>query len=139
MEVELKKTKITKSIVDQSLSGGYNLIYHNLHFDILGWCLIKNIRKVLLYNRLTNQIFTLPYAKFFGDDIRIEDAQEQRSDGKGGWVFPTIKKVKIYCCDLHNTITFSQDVSQTFEDMENIFTKVKDFYKQVNQKGQIYL
>lgn len=139
MEVELKKTKITKSIVEQSLSGSYNLMHQNHNYDILGWCLIKKIRKVLLYNRLTNQILTLPYVKFFGDDIKIEEKGEQRSDGNGGWIYPNIKKIRIYFCDLSACTYISQDENQTFEDMENIFTKVKDFYKQVNQKGQIYL
>ena len=38
MEVILKKTKITKSILEQSLIGNDSLYLGHPSFDILGWC-----------------------------------------------------------------------------------------------------
>jgi len=58
MEVQLKKTKITSNIVKQSLSGNYGLMLNNSNYDILGWCLHDKRRKVLMYNRLSNQVVT---------------------------------------------------------------------------------
>ena len=42
MEVVLKKTKITKSILQQSIYGHESLYIGNPNYDFLGWCRIKD-------------------------------------------------------------------------------------------------
>lgn len=144
MEVILKKTKITKSIVEQSLSGSLSLTYEKLeNHDILGWCIVKKgkyaYRLVLIYNNKTNQLFKLNYTAGTGDRILMTEESVQRSDNKGGYIFPVVKKIKILYPDLNNSSIIEQREDETYEDMEEKLKSIRDFYKIVNEKGQIYL
>lgn len=141
MEVELKKTKITKSIVEQSLSGNYSILYNWTNYDILGWCSTKSgkytVRKVLLYDRIRNSVVKWQYTS--PSKITMIEESVQRDDKNGGYIFPVLKKIKIPYEDLNNTLTLEQAEDETYEDMEQKLKKIKEFYNIVNQKGQIYL
>lgn len=142
MTVELKKTKITTSIVNQSLLGNYSLFYNCEGYDMLGWCLIKAkkgyVRYNILYRRATNQIIKLPYIL---KDSHIELIKEsvQRSDNNGGYIYPTVYKLKIHWYDFNNTQAIKEQFEETDEYMEELFKKVKGFRFITEQKGQIYL
>ena len=144
MIVELKKTKITKSIVDQSLSGRYSLFYNYQNScDILGWCMIKSkkgyIRYNLLYHRNDKQILKLPYIVNEKKDIELYKEGVQRGSNEGGWVFPIVYKLKVRWTDFNNSQVILEQTEETDEKMEKLFQEVKDFAHVVNQKGQIYL
>jgi hypothetical protein len=139
--VELKKTKITKSIVDQSLRGNYSIYLDNKSYDILGWCLMtgkSKLRYTLLYERASNQVIKLPHI-VSEKDVELTHEGVQRGSNKGGWVFPVVYRIKVRWRDFNNT----QYVYEQFEDSDEIalekFQKVKDFVHIVNQKSQIYL
>ena len=144
MEVVLKKTKITKSIVEQSLSGNYSLMYEKLdNYTILGWCSHKTgkytIRRVLLYNKLNNFIIKLPYSSPEKITIKEEIVQRDDKNCKGGYVFPVVKIIIVQYPDLNNSLRLEQREDETYEDMEEKLKNIKDFYRIVNEKGQIYL
>jgi hypothetical protein len=138
MEVELKKSKITKSIVDQSLIGSYSIFYNQEGYDVLGWCFIKNLRYVLLYKRLTNQIIKLPYVVHISD-IKFYKERTQKGSSDGGYTFPEIYYLKAYCSDFRNTIPILIQNTETDEQMETYHKNVTMFVTLVNLKGQIYL
>lgn len=141
MIVELKKTKITKSIVQQSLMGSYSLFYNWEGYDILGWCMIKskhNIRWTLLYKRISNQIIIFPYISNH-KYLEIIEKSVQKSDPEGGYSFPLMLSIKVYCNDLNRTINILEQTTETKEEMEQMFEKCKQFLIIVDQKGQIYL
>lgn len=141
MIVELKKTKITKSIVQQSLLGSYSLFYNWEGYDVLGWCLVKtkhNIRWTLLYKRISNQIIILPYISNH-KKLEIIEKTVQKQNPEGGYSFPLILFIKVYCNDLNSTITILEQTTETNEQMNEKFNKCKEFLTIVNQKGQIYL
>lgn len=140
MEVQLKKTKITSNIVKQSLSGGYGLMLDNSNYDILGWCLHDKRRKVLMYNRLSNQVVTLPYIQnTLPPNISMEREGVQRDDGNGGWIFPYVYKIKVYFIDARYGMTLVEQINESDEQMNDKLTKIRQFILAVNKAGQIYL
>lgn len=139
MIVELKKTKITKSIVMQSLRAKDERYYSHFNYNVLGWCLISGKRPerlILLYDRIKNNILTLPYINKLSEG-EITSRGEQRGDGKGGYIVPTVYRLNIYLPDLHKNkcILWSDDEKE-------VITKKDEFHKflrEVEIKGQIYL
>lgn len=143
MIVELKRTKVTKSIVDQSLMGRYRLFYDwETFYDVLGWCMIKSgksyLRYVLLYYRIDNRIIKLPFI-LLDKDIELYKEGVQRGDGKNGYTFPIVYKLKVRWANFNNSQLLVEQTDETDEQMEALFLKVKQFKKLVEQKGQIYL
>lgn len=143
MEVILKKTKITKSIIDQSLRGSYGLHYSWEGYDILGWVGIKRAKEyyrwTLLYKRNTQQIIKIPY---IDSKTRVESFREgtQLSDGNKGWIYPSIKKIRISYPDKFSSWVNQQDYPvETNEEMDEKFENLKKHILEVNQKGQIYI
>lgn len=53
MEVILKKTKITNSILNQTLMA--NVVDLNT-FEVLGFCILKNVKWIILYKPITNEL-----------------------------------------------------------------------------------
>jgi len=140
MEVQLKKTKITSNIVKQSLSGNYGLMLNNSNYDILGWCLHDKRRKVLMYNRLSNQVVTLPYVQnTLPPNISMERESVQRDDGKGGWIFPHVYKIKVFFTDARWYETLVEQVDESDEQMNDKLIKIQQFVLAVNKAGQIYV
>ena len=144
MIIELKKTKITKSIVDQSLHGKSNLFYKwENNYDILGWCMIKvkrgYIRYNLLYHRVDNQIIKLPYIISETRDIELYKESVQRPLKDGGYEYPYVYKLKLRWVDFNNSQIILEQTTETDEKMQELFQKVKDFKHIIEQKGQIYL
>lgn len=139
MVVELKKTKVTKSIVMQSLGANDERYFNHFNYDILGWCLIngkRNERLILLYDRIKNSIITLPCTSKLSEG-EITSRGEQRDDGKGGYIFPTVYRLYIYLPDLHKNkcILWSDDEKEVITKRDNLHK----FLREVEQKGQIYL
>jgi len=145
MVVELKKCKITKSIVDQSLNGGYKLFYDwERSYDILGWCIFKTTKRYLrynlLYHRNDNQIIKLPYIVNKDKDIELfKESVQRKSEDNIGYIYPNVYKLRLRWTDFNNSQIILEQTNQTDETMQELFQKVKDFKHIVEQKGQIYL
>ncbi len=140
MIVELRRTKITKSIVNQTLLGDNSLYTDwSAFYDILGWCLMsgkRDERWILLYHRTRNTLLRLPYIKKLVDD-EITSRGEQTSDGNGGYTYPTIYRLHIYQIDRGSKacIAWTGEESKISKSKE----KLREFIEIVNQKGQIFI
>jgi len=140
MEVLLKKTKITKSVVNQTLLGDSSLYTDWSEFyDILGWCLIsgkRDERWILLYHRTKNTLLRLPYIQKLSEG-ELVSRNEQQSDNKGGYIYPKVYRLYTYQIDRSRTacISWSEDESKILGEKE----KLHEFIKTVNQKGQIFI
>lgn len=143
MEVILKKTKITKSIIDQSLRGPYSLYFNWTGYDILGWVGIKRSKEyyrwTLFYKNDTNQIIKIPYIdnsnriKYFEKGVQLPDA-------KMGYIYPQLKHIEVTYPDSFSGFIFKQDYPvETEEEMDLKFEAIKNHITEVNQKGQIYI
>lgn len=143
MQVELKRTKITKSIVDQSLLG-HPMLYYNFKaaYDILGWCvMIKNkrhLRYVLLYHRTTNEIVKLRYI-LNEKHIEIEKTSIQTPLIEGGYSYDIKLNIKAFFTDFNNSATIKLQNSESDDEILQIKERCEEFVKTSNQKGQIYL
>lgn len=65
MELILKKTKLTSSILTQTVLASYADIKT---FDVIGWCVHKNHKRIVLYNHDTQELRKYPMIK----DIKSE-------------------------------------------------------------------
>ena len=140
MEVILKKTKITKSIVNQSLTGSYSLFLSWNNYDILGWCLMDGkykVRYILLYNRVKQTVVKLPYIN--NNDYEITSRNEQlEGESRGCYRFPIVYRLQASFSDFNGRYTsliWSEEEKEVVE-AKQVLT---DFLREVNQKGQIYL
>lgn len=140
MEVILKRTKITKSIVNQTLLGN-NSLYSDWSgfYDILGWCLMngkRNERYILLYHRDKNTLIRLPYVQKLSDD-ELTSRNEQESDGSGGYIYPKVYRLNVYQVDRSRLaqVAISKEEVLILAEKE----KLQEFIKEVNQKGQIFI
>lgn len=141
MVVELKKTKITKSIVDQSLLGNYNLYYNWDNYNILGWCLMRkskhSYRYVLLYNNLSKSIVKLKYI-LKDSHVELSKNRVKKAIIEGRYIYPELTSIKIYFIDFSDSQFIFQQTDES-EDIISLFNKVKEFIAEVELKGQIYL
>lgn len=143
MEVVLKKSKITKSIIDQSLRGLYSLYYSWDGYEILGWVGIKKSKEyyrwTLLYKKATQQIIKIPYIDN-ESRIKIVKKSKQLRDGNQGWIFPELLYIQISFPDRFSGFENHQDYpTETDEEMNDKFEKLKEHIRIVNEKGQIYI
>jgi hypothetical protein len=136
MDVLLKKTKITKSILDQSLSGNSSLYLGHPNYEVLGWCSVLKgkyrYNYILLYNKAGNTIVKLNYPN--SKNIYEEDKGEQtRKDGSpyDDWYFPTYYYLKL--ADIQIIRTLDKSVR------DEVKIKLQKFLREVEQKGQIYI
>ena len=136
MEVILKKTKITKSILEQSLTGNSSLYLGHPSYDILGWCsVIKGkfrYNYILLYDKRNKTIVKLSYPN--SKNIYEKDKEEQtRKDGLpyDDWYFLTY-----YYLELSDT-QIVRTLDKVVRDDAKI--KLQKFLREVEQKGQIYV
>lgn len=141
MEVLLKKTKITKSIINQSLSAPIDAFLRtDFYYDVLGWCMHNGKRIVLLYEKDTNQVRTYFYTPSFGKKYQfLEKAIVQRPDINGGWVFPEVYILKILSEDGRQIYKHEQGEKETDEDMKKMEEKAMKHASKVSQSGQIYI
>lgn len=140
MEVILRKTKITKSIVAQALQGRDELYTNNFNYDILGWCLItgkRNERWILLYDRIKNTLVRLPYAQKLSESEEVKSRNEQTDDGQGGYIYPQVFRLYTYLIDQHRTYQIA--VSKEENEITSKKEKLHEFLTTVNEKGQIYV
>jgi len=64
----------------------------------------------------------------------------QRDDGKGGWVFLHVYKIKVNFIDIgRSNITLVEQVDESDEQMNDKLIKIQQFILAVNKAGQIYL
>jgi hypothetical protein len=117
MEVILKKTKITNSIINQTLiAGSFDL----LSFEILGFCVVKKYKWIILYKSSTNELRKYPYIK----DVYYDDNKN----------YDTNIRVRVNFEGKINDITY---ISET----ENLllFKKIKEIKNNTILKGQFYI
>jgi hypothetical protein len=139
MNLELKKYKITSSIINQTLLGSYKLFYNSQGYDILGWCLVKKLRYYVLQNRETKQLLKLPYVEN-NRDLTFKKVGVQIPDEDGGYRFPYLYLLKAHAKDFRNTfLVYHQSETESDEYAEGVFNKTKDFIFKANQIGQFYL
>ena len=136
MEVLLKRTKITKSILQQSLFGNSTLYLGHPNYEVLGWCSILKgkfrYNYILLYNKEKNTIVKLSYP----DSKNIYEDEKEEQTLKVGlpyrdWYFPTYYYLKL------GDIQIIRTLNKDFRDEGKI--KLQEFLKDVEQKGQIYI
>lgn len=141
MEVQLKKTKITKSIIKQSLPAPLT-VFRNLNFmDVLGWCFLDGKKIVLLYNSATNQVMTARYTPFFGNKyqyLKKESVQRPNSE-IGGWDYPEVLVLYIEGEDGERVLRLEQEENMSDSDMEMILAQARDYAKKIAIAGQIYI
>jgi len=138
MEVLLKKTKITKSIVQQSLRGSNNLFVDQTNYELLGWCMIpgkNDVRWILLYNLLKSTVVVLPYSS--ASHSSITRHSEQTRNDKGWYDYPMFYYLNLYLPTFRTSILISK--SKEEEKMEESEKKLKEFLEKVQNKGQVYL
>ncbi|MCK9446788.1 hypothetical protein M0Q50_08015 [bacterium] len=140
MEQILKKsTKITKSIIDQTVIGSSYLYYDNKDYDILGWCVNNKHMYIILYNRISNTLVKL-YRIMSENDITLESNNENIFNiNTNNYEYYTYKTLKIYSASCKYSFNFKQTKEETDEDMEIFYNKSKLFIAEVNEKGQFYL
>jgi hypothetical protein len=141
MEVLLKKTKITKSIINQSLPAPIDAFLRtDFHYDVLGWCMYNDKKIVLLYEKDTNQVRTYFYTPSFGKKYQfLERANVQRPEINGGWVFPEVYVLNILAEDGRTAYKHEQKESETDEKMKELEEKAMKYAVRVAQAGQIYI
>ena len=141
MEVQLKKTKITKSIIKQSLPASLT-VFRNLNsIDVLGWCLLDGKKIVLLYNTITNQVMTARYTPFFGSKyqyLKKESVQRPNTEA-GGWDYPEVYVLYIDGEDGERVLRLEQSENMSDGDMEKILEQARDYARKIAQGGQIYI
>lgn len=139
MEVILKKTKITKSIVNQALRGSNSLYLNHFNYDILGWCLLngkRDVRWVLIYNRLNNTLIRVPYVERLKDD-EITSKNVQTTDRNGGYTYPLTYFLSVYFKDESRIVAiFSDEDKNKVVEEQN---KLIEFTNEVRIKGQIFI
>jgi len=136
MEVLLKKTKITKSILGQSLSGNNSLYLGHPNYEVLGWCsIIKGKFRhnyILLYDKIDNTIVKLNYPN---SKIIYEEEKGEQTLKEGlsyqDWYFPTYYYLKL------SDTTIVRTLDKDVRDEAKI--KLQKFLREVEQKGQIYI
>jgi len=143
MLVELKKVKITKSVVDQSLLGSSYLYFGHPNYNILGWCVTRRkgsmLRYILLYDKLANTVVRLRHVVSV-KDIMMEKTNFQEPVVGGGYTYTTRYVIKVHCQDFNNThIIRTQSPHESDKVMEEAFVHLRDFIKAVNSAGQIYI
>lgn len=143
MDVVLKKVKVTKSVIAQSLLGQNYLLFGHPNYDILGWCYFiagKNSRRyILLYDKADHVIVKLHYIKDADIEI-ISKGEQTRKPGVPyeDWYWPTFHSLKIRAeVNRSNEVTIAK--SEELTDVEEKKEKLLSFLKEVNQKGQIYI
>lgn len=135
MEVLLKKTKITKSILEQSLSGNNSLYLGHPNYEVLGWCsIIKGkfrYNYILLYDKIVNTIVKLTYPN--SKTIYEEEKAEQtvKNGTYQDWYFPTYYYLKL------SDTTIVRTLDRNTRDESKL--KLQKFLREVEQKGQIYI
>lgn len=144
MIVELRKTKITKSIVDQSLLGHPSVYYNYDKYDILGWCVVvkakSKLRYILLYHREEKVIVKVRSILSYIKDIELYQESVQRmSPDKIGYIYPTVYKIKVYWADFNNAQVIKEQNDESDEDMIELFNKIKQLVIKTEQLGQIYI
>lgn len=136
MEVILRKTKITKSIVDQSLPGNNRLYLGHPNYEVLGWCsMLKGkfrYNYILLYDKAGNSVLKLNYPN--SKNIYEEDKGEQtRKEGTfyDDYYYPTY-----YYLKLSDTLII-RTLDKEGRDKGKV--ELQKFLREVEQKGQIYI
>lgn len=122
MEVVLKKTKITNSILKQAL------ISTSVDFkvgEILGWCIYEKIKYIVCYRSDINIISRFPMFK----DLRTEQSN-QPIGGLGKF------SVHVYLGGNYTPLTY---ISKTNEESEEFVELLRKIKHQAEIKGQFFI
>ena len=143
MEVLLKKAKITKSVIAQSLLGGYSLYLGHPNYEVLGWCNFidgKNSRRyILLYNKAESAIVKL-HAVREGEYEIVSKSEQTRKPGVPyeDWYWPMFHSLIVTLAVPRTDVTISKK-QEDLASVEADRDKLKVFLRKVYQKGQIYI
>ena len=126
MEVELKKVKIGRGIINQCLPASHFQITNG---HVLGYVVIGSDKKtkVLIYDGINNQLVLGTHYKKIE---LIKDREQIDHHGTYGEVF----KIEI------NTFSggYSRTKSDTNENTEKYYNELKEYKRKVDAVGQIY-
>lgn len=137
MEIEIKKSKITKNIVKQipmsycpKMLGDY---------EVLGWVQYDKVRYVISYNSSTKSLYKTPYTTL--DRIKLTQKNLQFPDPnlEKGWIWPNMWICDIWFVDFNYGYTITQKLEETEEHFMDIIEKYKSMYLEANQKGQFFI
>lgn len=118
MEVIIKKAKITSSIFNQMLiASSLNL----RTFNVLGFCVFKNAKWIVLYEPSTNGLRKYPY---------IKDVYNEKDDYN--------KKLVVR---INFEGRFNDEIYVVNDDQEGLdfFQKIKTVMRESTIKGQFYI
>jgi hypothetical protein len=128
MEVEVKKVKITKSIINQSLMASTHQMFN---CDVLGFVVLPQDKstktRVLIYDGTTQQVLLGPHYK---SATTVTEWDQIDNYGTRAEVL----KVDI---EDHSGHTHRW-VCPTNEETEDYYHKVKSYMRRVNSAGQVY-
>jgi hypothetical protein len=135
MEVVLKRTKITKSIIEQSLHGNNSLYLGHPNYDVLGWCrVIKGKFRhnyILLYRKVDSTIVKLYYPNSKNIYEKEKEEQTARAGTFDDWYFPTF-----YYLEFGEQVII-KTLDKEVRDKGKL--ELQQFLREVEQKGQIYI
>lgn len=125
MEVQLKKTKISKSILSQTVR--CSDIDLNIG-AVLGWCIFKSTKYIVLYRHDINQLSKFPYFKDieFGDNYHDTLSINKISSH---WV-----KIKLY----GNYVPLNYNCKTT-EEMNIFISSLNQIKLKAETLGQFYI
>jgi len=127
MEIEVKKLKITKSVINQMQ---YTPLPTDLNAEVLGWVNMGDNRRFVILRT------GLRYNKTdFLTEIIKEEKDVQFSLPTGGYEFPRLTSIR---CVTHGIRGFSYSPQR--DDNENIklYDRLIDFKRKTEVAGQIY-
>lgn len=140
MEVKLKKTKITKSILDQSFKGSWDLFYNWEGYDILGFCFYNKILTPILYKRVTNQVIVMDSLIDIKQiELKKETVQIPDSNYKNSYLFPLKYRIYIHFPNYKYPIPIFTQNEESDEQVEDMVQKIKIFVNTLKSKGQFYI
>lgn len=121
MEVVLKKTKITSSILSQSEKA---TISDMINETIIGWCVFKDNKYIVLYDSVKNLLYKY---KFFNNLYEGSESFDGEFQGKF--------RLKVIV-DFGEDFYYQFDTKEELKAAEKLITSTK---KTAIEKGQFYI
>lgn len=123
MKVEIKKSKITKSILKQIVK--YQI---DVNDEVLGWCIIDNMKWMIFYNNVSNLLNKSPLIKSVE---LVENFERVTPDEKALFYY-----VKLFFENGHNIMyCFERNLNSA----KDFIKKLENVIKECRNKGQFYV